>query len=129
MNDVALVGAVSTPNSEALVALYGGFVELLGNYSHIDLSAGDMSTVALPDCELTQHPPFMGLKKDTTLKLRDMRKMMASRLPFMKFRRDNVHVALHPEGKAIAVFQRVSVKLACFPCFNIMDVATLNPAP
>ncbi|KAJ1495254.1 hypothetical protein T484DRAFT_1876345 [Baffinella frigidus] len=111
---------LDTPNSEALLDLYAAFVKLLGSYRRVDLKTGDINDVALPDCELTQHPPLLGAKKETVMHSGVLRKTFNSALPWVAMRRDNAHVALHPEGTAICIFHVLSVKLGCFPCCNLV---------
>jgi len=111
---------LKTPNSEVLLDLYAGLVQLLGYYKKIDMKTGQISAICHSDCELIQHPPLLGAKRETVIHSGVLRSKFASLLPLVSIRRDDAHVALHPEGKAISIFHVMSVKLGCFPCCTLV---------
>ena len=121
------VKTFNTPKSEELVALYEGLVKIMGNYDSINLKTNDhLVANSLPDCTLTQHPPFVGLKAEKVIPLAVLQKDFAGALRVISLARHDAHVALHPEGKGICLFATHHVKLRCFPCCNIKTLPVLT---
>lgn len=84
----------------------------------IDLKIQDLGSFATPDCTLTAHAPAYGVKvgEEKAIPIADVRKQLARMLRFGgRPCRHNMHMAVHPDGKAMGLFFEIRVRLGFIP--------------
>jgi hypothetical protein len=110
----------SAPNAEKLVLAADTLMRHLWH-------GGDITTSTTPGCGLKPHAPIWGTKpdKETFNPIAGVQKGLWWGTMIVKLQRRDVEVAIHPDGSAICVFEKVSGALRCCPCCNIVDQALL----
>ena len=83
----------------------------------IDLGVRDLSPFATPDCALTAHAPLWGTKEgaERAVPIADVRKRVARILKLVRLTRHDMHLAIHPDGDAMAIFFRAEFRFVFLP--------------
>lgn len=105
--------------SDPMIALLETWSNHFGYYDDkIDLKVQDLTSFVSPDCTLTAHAPAYGVKvgQEKPLPVADVRTQLARILKFGgRPCRHNMHLAIHPDGKALCLFFEIRVRFGFVP--------------
>lgn len=107
-----------TPDDDPMMTLVDIWGTHFGYFDgKIDLRVDDLSSFVTPDCTLTAHAPIWRTKvgAETAVPAPEVRRQLARALKVGRVVRDDMHLALHPDGDALALFFRVKARLAFLP--------------
>jgi hypothetical protein len=108
-----------------LLDLLHEHASMLGYYDgKIDLTQTDLSAVYTSACTLTAHAPLWGTKEgqEKAVPVAEVRQMLAGMLSYLTPERHDMHLAVHPNEKALALYFVVKAKFRFVPCFAVMTV-------
>ena len=118
------VAAPGAPSTDELLALIEAWAAHFGYYDGaIDLEVSDLSAFTTADCTLTAHAPLWGTEAgaESATPASEVRTSLAKMLRRVRITRNNMHMARHPDGKAICLFFVVKARLGFLP-LNLMTV-------
>ena len=119
-----VVEAPSAPSADALLALMETWAAHFGYYDGaINLEVTDLSSFTTADCTLTAHAPLWGTKAgaERATPVSEVRSDLAKLLRWSRITRNNMHMARHPDGRALCLFFVTKARLGVLP-FNLMTV-------
>lgn len=106
-----------------MIDLVEKWADHFGYYGRIDTKVQDLSSFATPACTLTAHAPLWRTKagEEQAVPVAVVRNQLAKMQRTARVSRHDMHMALHPDGDALALFFRVEGRLAFVP-FTMMKV-------
>ncbi len=113
-----------SPGAPEIIALVEQWAQHFGYHTGtIDLDDLDLSGFVTPDATLTAHAPLWCTKagQEEATPAADVRVQLAGMLKWTRVRRHSMHMAGHPDGRAVCLWFVVKARPFFLP-FNIMTV-------